>query len=86
MIALVLVTFVDLFVPAFSAVVLLRVILSYMMKPQNRLMDALIGITEPLLGPVRALMPSSGGLDFAPLVTLLLLQGLQYLTHMLFGV
>ena len=83
MIALVLVTFVDLFVPAFSAVVLLRVVLSYFVRPETKLMDFLTGITEPALGPIRKMVPSAAGVDFAPLVALLLLQGLQYLVHSL---
>ncbi len=79
MLVLVLVTFIDLFVPLFSGVLLLRVILSYLMSPGNRLMEGLISITEPLLGPVRKFMPPVAGVDFAPLVTLLLLQGFQSL-------
>lgn len=83
MITLVLVTFVDLFVPAFSAVLLLRVVLSYIMRPDTRLMDVLISLTEPILGPVRKLVPTTPGVDFAPLVALLLLQALQYAVHAL---
>ncbi len=79
MIALVIVTFVDLFVPLFSAVLLLRVILGYLMKPGNRLLEALVGITEPLLAPARKVIPPTAGVDFSPLVALLLLQGLQTL-------
>ncbi|HVQ43402.1 MAG TPA: YggT family protein [Candidatus Saccharimonadia bacterium] len=84
MIALVLVTFVDLFVPLFSGVLLLRVILSYVMRPGGWFMDALMGITEPALAPVRKLLPPAAGIDFAPLVVLLLLQGLQTFVDNLF--
>jgi YggT family protein len=59
-------------------------VLSYLMKPGNRLMEWLIGITEPILGPVRSVIPSAAGVDFAPLAALLLLQGLQLLVHALF--
>jgi YggT family protein len=79
MIALVVLTFIDLFVPFFYGVLLLRVVLSYLMKPRNRLLEALINLTEPLLGPIRKVFPPAGGVDFAPLVTLLVLQGLQLL-------
>lgn len=79
MIALIVATFVNLFVPLFSGVLLLRVILSYLVKPGNRFMEALIGLTEPLLAPIRKVFPPAGGVDFAPLVALLLLQGLQTL-------
>ena len=84
MVALVLVTFVDLFVPAFSGILLLRVVLSYLMRPGSRLMDVLISLTEPLLIPVRKVVPVTAGVDFAPVIALLLLQGLQYLVHAIF--
>lgn len=31
-------------------------------------------VTEPILSPVRRLLPSMGGLDFSPLVVIILLQ------------
>lgn len=77
MTALIFVTFINYFVPLFSAILLSRVILSYILKPSNPLLGFLIDLTEPILAPVRRLFPSSGGIDFAPLATLLLLQGLQ---------
>ena len=79
-----LVTFVNLFVPIFSGVLLLRVVLSYLMRPGNRLMDGLISLTEPLLMPVRKVVPVTSGVDFAPVIALLLLQGLQYLVTAIF--
>lgn len=82
MILAVLVTFVDLFVPLFSAVLLLRVILSYLMQPGSRLMDGLMSLTEPLLGPVRRVFPPISGIDFAPLI---LLVGLQMIQSLLDG-
>ena len=73
------VTFVNLFVPAFSLIVLVRVIMSYFAGPDNRLYEMLVNITEPVLAPVRKRLPQSPGIDFAPLVTLLVLQVLQTL-------
>jgi YggT family protein len=34
-------------------------------------------ITEPLLRPLRRFIPSLGGIDFTPLILLLLIQGVQ---------
>lgn len=34
----------------------------------------LVDITEPLLGPIRRMMPSAGGIDFSPIVLIILLQ------------
>ena len=43
----------------------------------NPITRLLIDITEPLLVPVRRILPSFGGLDFSPMVVLLLLVVLQ---------
>lgn len=83
MISVVLLTAVDLFVPIFSAMVLLRVILGYFMQPSSKVMEALIDVTEPLLAPIRKVVPATPGVDFTPLVAVLLLQGFQYLVHSL---
>ncbi|GAC1373009.1 MAG: hypothetical protein NVSMB39_7260 [Candidatus Saccharimonadales bacterium] len=79
MVLTVIVIFINLFVPVFSAILVLRIILSYLLSPGNRFMGFLMSITEPLLAPVRKILPPAAGLDFAPLAVLLLLQGLQTL-------
>lgn len=78
-------TFVDLFVRVFSLILLARVILSYFMTPGNAFYDGLVNVTEPVLAPVRKLLPAMGGLDLAPLVTFFLLQGVQILLHSVVG-
>ncbi len=40
----------------------------------NPLVSILYSINEPLLRPVRRLLPDTGGIDFSPLVVLLLIQ------------
>jgi YggT family protein len=35
------------------------------------------GVTEPILNPIRRLLPPMGGLDFSPMVVLLLARLLQ---------
>lgn len=74
---LVLVTFVDLFVPLFSFLIIVRVVGSYVARPEGRFMLGMSNLTEPILGPVRKFLPVTPGLDLAPLVTLLLMQGIQ---------
>jgi YggT family protein len=83
MIALVLVTFVDLFVTIFNLLLLTRVISSYVANPHGRFYMGLVSITEPVLLPVRKLMPATPGIDLAPLVAFFLLQGFQYGVHWL---
>jgi len=85
MIVLVLLTFMDLFVTVFNVLLIIRVVASYFVKPGNRFYEWVVEITEPLLGPVRKLLPHTPGIDLAPLTVFFLLQGLQYLVHWLVG-
>ena len=43
------------------------------------LLNALDRITAPLYRPIRKILPDFGGLDFSPIVVLLILWGLQRL-------
>lgn len=40
--------------------------------------DALVQVTEPILGPIRRVLPTFGMLDFSPLVAIILLQIIQW--------
>jgi len=42
-------------------------------------MRFLIQITEPLLAPIRRNLPTMGGLDFSPMVALLILWAVELL-------
>lgn len=84
MITLVLLTFADLFIFVFNVLILARVIISYIALPGNRWYDGLVSLTEPVLAPVRRLMPKVPGVDLAPLATFFALQGVQLLLHAVF--
>jgi len=43
----------------------------------NPITRLLIDLTEPILAPVRRLMPAGGGIDFSPTIVLILLVILQ---------
>ncbi len=85
MIALVLVTFVQLFVTIFNFLLIVRVISSYVVHPGSRFYATLVNMTEPLVGPVRRVLPQFPGLDLGPLATFFLLQGVEYLIQRLLG-
>ncbi|MBX3004029.1 MAG: YggT family protein [Anaerolineales bacterium] len=57
-----------------SWIVIIDVVLSYFMDPYHPLRRALDRIVEPMLAPIRRILPSTGMLDFSPLVLLILLQ------------
>lgn len=69
-------------------VILISVIMSWLIafgimnrqNPYVRQIDyALSRLTEPVLGPIRRVMPDLGGLDVSPVVALIGIQFLQYL-------
>ena len=59
----------------YSLIVLAAVVVSWTNVPREhpavRLLDRL---TEPLLGPIRKILPPMGGVDFSPLVLLIALR------------
>ena len=64
---------------AFYLVVLLaRVVVSWLNPdPYNRIVQILFGLTDPVLGALRRRLPGffwSAGIDFTPLILILLLQ------------
>jgi YggT family protein len=59
----------------YSVVVFAAVILSwFQLDPSHPVMRVLNALTEPALRPIRKLLPPAAGLDFSPLILLLLLQ------------
>jgi YggT family protein len=66
-----------------SFAILGRVLLSWVDPTRNmRVTQILDEITEPILAPIRGVLPSMGMFDFSPIVAMLLLQALQRLVLM----
>jgi YggT family protein len=58
-----------------SAAIFIRVLLSWFpIDPRNSLVMLLYDITEPILEPLRRVIPRMGMFDLSPLVALLLIQ------------
>lgn len=57
-----------------SWLVIAHVILSYFMSPYHPIRETIDRIVEPMLAPIRQLLPLTGGLDFSPLILIILLQ------------
>lgn len=55
-------------------VVIISVILSYFIDPYHPLRRALDSIVDPMLAPIRRIVPPIGGLDFSPLILIILIQ------------
>ena len=70
--------FIDFLFYAFYLAILARVILSWLrFDPYHPVSTFLHQMTEPILAPIRRLLPPTGMIDFSPLVALLLLQVVQ---------
>jgi YggT family protein len=69
--------FVQLLVLVLWALVLGRVAVSWVdSQGRNPISRQVIALTEPFLGPIRRLLPATGGLDLSPLILMLVLSAL----------
>jgi YggT family protein len=71
-----------LLIDGYTFVVFVAVILSWFrLSPENPVVKVTSALTEPVLAPIRKILPGAGGFDFSPMVLLL---GLQLLSRLLF--
>jgi YggT family protein len=78
-----LVQFVYLLFEVLSLAILGRVLLTWVDPTGNmRITQILREITEPILAPIRSLLPSMPMFDFSPIIAMLLLQALGRLLVM----
>jgi len=67
-------------VDLYSVVVLAAVVISWLnMDRRHPLAQLVSRLTEPVLAPIRRVLPPIGGLDFSPMVLLLALRVLRRL-------
>ncbi len=54
--------------------VIVDIVLSYFLSPYHPIRSALDKIVQPLLTPIRKVVPLLGGIDFSPLILIILIQ------------
>ena len=59
--------------------VIINAVLSYFMSPYHPVKMALNRIIDPMLAPIRRVLPRTGMIDFSPLVLIILLQLFEYI-------
>ena len=59
---------------AIVIIVLIDVVLTYFMSPYHPIRQFLDRIVNPMLDPIRRVVPPLGGLDFSPIVLIILVQ------------
>ena len=55
-------------------VILLKVILSYFMDPYHPFRQSVDRLIDPLLKPIRQIIPTVGRFDFSPIVLIILVE------------
>lgn len=66
---------------AYNLLIFARVIASWIVQDYSHpVMRFLVGITEPILGPIRNIMPNIG-LDFSPIVAYVLIRIVSQVLH-----
>ena len=66
--------------------VILRAVISWIRpNQQNPLVLLLKRVTDPILGPLERLIPPIGGMDFTPVIAIILIQVVQGLIPRLLG-
>lgn len=74
------ISFLQILIQVLSLAVLVRAILSWFpIGSNNPLTGILHNVTEPILAPLRRIIPRAGMLDLTPLIAILLLQLISYL-------
>jgi YggT family protein len=70
---------VDFLLTAYMWIIIGRAVISWVnADPHNPIVRFLYEVTEPLLGRIRRLLPMSmGGLDFSPIIVIVLIMFLQ---------
>ena len=66
-----------------SVALLLRVLLSWVNMGSGAFSDWIFRLTEPILAPLRRVIPPIGGIDFSPMVALFLLELLHTVVNRL---
>jgi len=70
----VLISAIRIFEQVFSLLIIVKVIISYFLNPYHRFRMTIDNLVEPLLAPIRRVLPTIGMFDFSPLVLIILVQ------------
>ncbi|MCL4371556.1 MAG: YggT family protein [Chloroflexi bacterium] len=74
------VQFIELLFNILTFAILARVLLSWFpTSPNNKITAILYDVTEPILGPIRKMIPPIGMLDLSAFIAIIALQVLEYI-------
>lgn len=64
--------------------VIIHVVLGYFLSPYHPAREFTSRLFEPMLDPIRRLLPQTGMLDFSPLVLIILVQLFEFMLLQIF--
>jgi YggT family protein len=70
----VLISIINLFVQLYTILILVSVVMSYILSPYDPVRQFVDRLINPLLDPIRKVVPPVGMFDFSPIVLMLLIQ------------
>jgi len=73
----ILVTVINVLYWALFALILARIVLSWVRIGSYEIRDLIFRITDPIIEPIRRILPPMSGLDFSPFIVLILAQLLR---------
>ncbi len=80
-----LVSLIDIIFRLLTIVVVVDVIVSYFLPPYNNVRIFLDRIVNPMLAPIRRIIPPVQMIDFSPIILLVILQVVEYILVRLLG-
>jgi len=73
-----LITLIDLMVNLYFVILLARILLPFFgISPYHQVMQLIYQLTEPVLAPIRSVLPRAGMFDLSPMVAMIILTVLQ---------
>ena len=78
--------FIDITVQVLMILVIARAIISWIPNAHGQISDLIVKLTDPLLNPIRSVIPVVGGVDFSPLVLFFLIQVARELLNNFFRI
>lgn len=67
------ISLINITVDVVTLLVIIQVLLSFFMSPYHPIRQTIDRIVQPMLDPIRRVLPQTGMLDFSPMVLILLL-------------
>lgn len=72
-------TVIRVFLQILTFAILIRAVLSWIMPGQRTMLtDIIYHITEPILAPIRKILPSMDTIDLSPLIAIIILQVISF--------